>query len=250
MIHARQVKAIDWWGLLQRVDFVILLVVGAVCVTAWMFAEVADEVLEGEAASFDERVLLAFRVDGDINDPIGPAWFEEMVRDITALGSTGVLTLVVVCIVGALWLNGEPRAALLVAVAVSSGAALSSGLKEAFQRPRPDIVPHVAEVYSLSFPSGHSMTSAVVFLVLGALLSRLFPKRRMKLYFIAAALGVAFLVGMSRIYLGVHYPTDVAAGWIAGTAWALVWWLVAEWLIRRGTLRPHRSAPQADEVAP
>ena len=102
---------------------------------------------------------------------------------------------------------------------------LSLALKALFDRPRPTSCPTWCEVSSSSFPSGHSMNSAIVYLTLGALLARLVRPVAMKLYILAVALLVSFLVGISRVYLGVHYPSDVLAGWSLGLSWAVLWWL-------------------------
>jgi undecaprenyl-diphosphatase len=87
-----------------------------------------------------------------------------------------------------------------------------------------------------SFPSGHSMLSAVIYPTLGTLLARLVPRKRLKIYFMLVALTLSFLIGISRIYLRVHYPTDVLAGWAAGLAWAAFCWTIAKYLQRRGAL--------------
>jgi undecaprenyl-diphosphatase len=113
---------------------------------------------------------------------------------------------------------------------------LSSALKALFRRPRPEVVPHLMRVYSSSFPSGHSIISAVVYLTLGALLARTFRQRRFKFYFLAVAVVLTGLVGVSRVYMGVHYPTDVLAGWTAGLVWATLCWLVDRHLQRRGKI--------------
>jgi undecaprenyl-diphosphatase len=160
----------------------------------------------------------------------------EAGRDLTALGGIAVLTLTVAAVLGFLWLRKMYGAAWLVLLATSGGLIASMALKHLFQRDRPSIVPHLSIVSSSSFPSGHSMLSAVVYLTLGALLARFVEQRRMKAYFLLVALALSFLVGVSRVYLGVHYPTDVLAGWSAGLAWALACWLVARYLQRRGAV--------------
>ena len=122
------------------------------------------------------------------------------------------------------------------------GLLVSTLLKAGYNRPRPDLVPHLSMVFTSSFPSGHSMLSAIVFLTLGSLLGRFVHEWRLKAYFLVVSLTLTFLVGVSRVYLGVHYPTDVLAGWTAGLAWALVCSLVARYLQRRGAVE-HGAAP-------
>ena len=200
----------------------------------WGFVLLADEVGEGETETFDRSIVLALRDPADLSDPIGPRWFEEVVRDVTALGSMFVLTLVTVAVIGFLLLVRKYGAALLVFVSVVGGALLGDLLKLLFDRPRPDLVPHGAEVYTLSFPSNHAMGAAVTYLTLGALLARLQVRSRVKGYFLVVSVVITVLVGLSRIYLGVHWPTDVLAGWSVGAAWAMAVWLVALWLQRRG----------------
>jgi undecaprenyl-diphosphatase len=129
-----------------------------------------------------------------------------------------------------LWLVGKTRLMIFTLAATIGGALVSFGLKSAFSRPRPEIVPHLTHVYTSSFPSGHSMISAVVYLTLGSLLAAIMPNLKLKVYVLAVAIILTVFVGISRIYLGVHYPTDVLAGWLAGLVWALLCWLVAHWL--------------------
>src|SRR5262249_42323588 len=128
------------------------------------------------------------------------------------------------------------HAALYLALAVCGGAILSSLLKHFVARDRPSIVPHKSIVSTTSFPSGHSMLSAVVYLTLGSLLARYTPDRKLRLYFLGVALAVTFLVGLSRVYVGVHWPTDVLAGWTAGSVWALICWTGARILQKRGEI--------------
>ncbi|WP_417580625.1 phosphatase PAP2 family protein [Pelagibacterium sp.] len=226
---------------LSRVrDFVfaeqaVLLAIGLAAALVFAFLEIADEVSEGETHENDIAILEMFRAPGDANQMIGPFWFQESVRDITALGSFSILTLVVSIVVIYLLLTRRAGAALLVAGAVISGALLSDLLKEVFDRPRPEFSAVAGEL-SASFPSGHSMISAVTYLTLGALLARLTDLRREKVFFFGVAIVLTALVGMSRVLLGVHYPSDVIAGWALGAAWALAATSLASILRGRGKI--------------
>lgn len=195
------------------------------------FAEIADEVGEGEARGFDETLLMALRTS-DPADPIGPPWFEASVVDITALGGFAVLALIVLLAVGYLGVLRKWGDAALLLGATLGGTAISEGLKVGFARPRPDLVAHIVETTSMSFPSGHAMLSAVTYLTLGALLARTQERKRLRGYILGAAIAITLLIGASRVYLGVHWPTDVLAGWTLGAAWALACWALAAWLGR------------------
>jgi undecaprenyl-diphosphatase len=162
----------------------------------------------------------------------------EIMRDITALGGTAVLALLSLSVIGYLALLRRYDLALLVIVSVGGAMLLNFLLKLGFDRPRPDLVPHLTEAYQTSFPSGHSMSSAATYLTLGAMMARVQPRRRLKVYFLAIAIAVMLMVGISRVYLGVHWPTDVLGGWAAGAIWALSCWLVAWWI----SLRRSRAA--------
>ena len=223
---------------LQRFEVPVLLVLAAGSASVWMFIELASEVREGETRAFDERVLLALRNPADNADPIGPRWLEEMARDFTALGGVGVLALITLAVVVYLLLMRKRRAALMLVVAIGGGILLSSLFKAGFDRPRPDLVAHLSQIYTASFPSGHSMMSATTYLTLGALLSPLHRDGAVKLFFLFAAVVITVLVGVSRVYLGVHWPTDVLAGWAAGGAWASLCWLAALWFQKRGAVEP------------
>jgi undecaprenyl-diphosphatase len=205
------------------------------------FAKLANLAGRGSAPAFDEWLIVALRTPGDLADPIGPAWVEEMMRDFTALGSTGVLTVMVLAIAGFLAMTRKGHAALFVLASVTGGVLISQATKWAYARPRPDLVPHGAEVFTASFPSGHSMMSAVVYLTLGALLARTQPDRAVKAYVLAIAVMLTVLVGVSRVYLGVHWPTDVLAGWALGGLWALVCLMLMLWLQSRGRLEDDTS---------
>jgi undecaprenyl-diphosphatase len=220
-----------WLG---RHELATLLLVVAVAAGVWFFAELADEVKDGDALPFDQAVLLAMRNPQDPSDPLGPGWVEEIGRDLTALGGVAMLTFLTVAAAGYLLLERKRHAAVFLLVAVTGGVLLSLALKGSFSRPRPDLVPHGSYVSTTSFPSGHSMMSAITYLTLGALLARTHPHPRIKAYVLMLAVLMTFAVGVSRVYLGVHWPTDVLAGWAAGATWALLCWLAARWLQRRG----------------
>ncbi|HUR55658.1 MAG TPA: phosphatase PAP2 family protein [Gemmataceae bacterium] len=219
---------------LARADLAVLVLAGGLAAATLAFLLAADAVTS--SGQTDDRILRALREPHDPADPIGPRWFEEAARDVTALGGAAVLTLLVGGVVGYLFIAKKHHAAILVLAATLGGAAISTLLKGYYARPRPDLVPHLSYATSASFPSGHAMLSAVVYLTLGALLARLHEGRWLKVYFVGVAILLTLLVGASRVYLGVHYPTDVVAGWAAGVAWAVVCWLVARRLQRRGVV--------------
>jgi undecaprenyl-diphosphatase len=218
----------------SRIERVTLVTIILAAAALYGLGRLANEVAEGGTRAFDERVLLALRTPGDLADPLGPKWLEEMMRDFSALGSTGVLALMVLAVCGFLAMTRKSHAALTVLVAVSSGVLLSQTMKWAYARPRPDLVPHGAEVYTASFPSGHAMMSAIVYLTLGALLARTQLGRGAKVYILSVAVTLTVLVGVSRVYLGVHWPTDVLGGWVLGGLWALACSMVMVWLQSSG----------------
>ncbi|MCB1313583.1 MAG: phosphatase PAP2 family protein [Sedimentitalea sp.] len=195
----------------------LVVVVGAV----WAFAELADEVLEGATNDLDRTILLLLRAPGDVAEPLGPLWLQEMARDVTALGGVAVLALATLATAGVFLMLRSFGAMAYLLVTVGGGILVSSIAKEVFDRPRPDLVPHGAIVSTASFPSGHSMMAAVTYLTLGVLIARGLSDRRLKIYVLSLAVTMTLLVGVSRVYLGVHWPTDVLAGWLAGSGWAV-----------------------------
>lgn len=231
----------SWIGrsgrLVIQLEPVLLTTILLIVLGLWSFIELADEVTEGDTRTFDESVILHMREPGDLADPIGPNWLETMALDVTALGGHTVLTLLVFAVAGYLLLSKKIHAMWLVLIASGTGWGLTMALKELFGRERPEIVPHLVQQQSMSFPSGHAMMSAVVYLTLGVLLAQLESERwAIRLYALGWAVLITLLVGISRVFLGVHYPTDVLAGWSAGLVWAILCWLVARWLQRRGVV--------------
>lgn len=227
--------------LLARVSGVekfILVLAALAAVLLFVFAKIAAEMREGETRDFDQFLLLAFRSKTGLYEPLGPPWLAEMMRDITALGSFTVLGLVTFSVAGFLMLTRKRHAAWTVVLAVTSGTLVSTVLKWLFARPRPDLVPHATMVYTQSFPSGHAMLSAVVYLTLGALLARTQAEPKVKVYLLLLAMALTLTVGISRVYLGVHWPTDVIAGWAVGACWALLWWGITLWLQSKGKVEP------------
>jgi len=234
------------WRWLQqalRADVLLLASVGVICACLWLFIEVAEEVGEGDHLPVEERIILSLREPGDPTRLIGPKWLAEAARDVSALGGTTVLTLVTTLTLAYLLLLGRRHAALFVSLTVGGGYVLSTLLKSAFGRARPDELLHLMRVNSASFPSGHSMLSSVVYVTLGALLAHRAFGRGPKLFVLSAALGLSFLVGLSRIFLGVHYPSDVVSGWTAGIAWSLLCSTIASRLQRTEKLKQTESAP-------
>ena len=222
------------WIDLARREIVPIAFFLAIALLMLGFAEITDEVTEGEGEVrwLDEGLLYALRTS-DPADPIGPRWLENIVTEITALGGFGVLALVTVLAAGFLLTQKKWLDAAMLLIATVGGTAISEGLKVGFSRPRPDLVAHAVDVTSMSFPSGHAMLSAVTYLTLGAMLARTQSQRRARAYILGAAVLLTLIIGASRIYLGVHWPTDVLAGWCLGAAWALLCWFAATLLAPR-----------------
>ena len=209
----------------------LLILVGGVL----LFLVLADLVEGGRTQSLDVRIM-EWVCGLDKEGWISPQMAEELGRDMTALGGVAVITLVTLGVVGYLLICRKYHAAVLVVVATVGGLALSSTLKYVIDRPRPKVCEHRSLAVTSSFPSGHSTMAAVVYFTLAALLARSVRRRGIKRYLLSVAALLTLLVGFSRVYMGVHYPTDVLAGWSVGLAWAVVCWLLARWLQEHGAV--------------
>ncbi|RZJ19083.1 MAG: phosphatase PAP2 family protein [Brevundimonas sp.] len=202
------------------------------------FIELADDMREADGQAFDQAVLHAVRpFTDDPGRPWGPWWLHEAAADITSLGGISVLALFALIALGFLVIQRKRLSALLLVIGLGGGVALSEGLKAVFERERPPQVYQAVETLNASFPSGHALLSTVFYLTLGVMLTRAFPRRRLKAYVLAVSVVIALLIGLTRIYLGAHWASDVFAGWSVGAAWAMVLWLAAYALERRQRVR-------------
>lgn len=204
------------------------------------FLEIADDVAEGDTEAIDRSVLLALRAAP--HDPIGPDWLTTAAADITSLGSIAILTMVVALVAGLFASLRHFRQAGVMIVASVGGLIWSETLKSIFARTRPEEMYRIVEAHNASFPSGHTMLSAAIYLTLGALAASFTRKRRIRLFCLTAAGLATLLVGMTRVFLGVHWASDVLAGWCLGAAWALACWL-ALWALDRKWRVTGEAAP-------
>lgn len=209
----------------------------AIAVLLLLFGLIALEVARGKRTALDQSLILALRSSTDPSQPIGQPWVQEAARDVTSLGSIIVVLITTTAIAGYLYLAQKSELAGLILLSVLGGVALNNLLKRFFARARPDFIVPSARVFTTSFPSGHAMLSATAYLTIGALLSRAAPSATLSLYFMLIAVLLTVIVGFSRVYLGVHYPTDVLAGWCVGAVWAIVCSVLMAWLQLRGHLR-------------
>lgn len=207
-----------------------------------VFGIIANLSTDGASDPFDRWLLQSFR--DEMGRAAYPRWFAEAIRDVSALGSAPVVSLICGVVLGYLVMIRKRAAALLVLVAIAGGGILNNVLKSTFERPRPDFIEPLASVSSASFPSGHATFSAITYLTLAALLARTTPRLRLRLYAIAIGLLLTVLVGMTRVILGVHYPTDVLAGWCIGAAWSLLCWSVMLRLQRQGQVESANDPAQ------
>lgn len=217
-------------SLTRRIEFPVLLAGFVIAACLWGFIEMMELARAATPHAFDTQILMLFREAGHPGTPLGPPRLEEAVRDITSLGSTIILLLVTASAVAYFLVRRQPRTALFMLVAVVGGQIIGTLLKLGIERPRPELVSHLMHESSYSFPSGHAMMSAVTYLTLGALATRALRDRAARIYVLCLAVATTLMVGVSRIYLGVHWPSDVLGGWCMGFAWALMCWVGARFL--------------------
>lgn len=203
-----------------------------------IFGQIADEVMEGSTEAFDNWIVHGLRNADNPANPLGPVWLNSAARDVTALGSVIVLATLLLTIVGYLYLVGRRVSAWLMLAAVVGGTVLNSLLKIGFGRARPELFAGSERLLTASFPSGHAALSAITYLTLAALLTRTTTSRRLRAYYVAIGMLLTLAVGISRVYLGVHYPTDVLAGWCIGVIWALFCWTIFLLLQEQGEAEP------------
>ena len=192
----------------------------------WALIHLGGEMREGETVAFDRAMILALRAPGHPHQPIGPAWLTEVLRDISALGSTVIIALATTIAVAALVYRGHWRRALVLTVVVVMASASDDLLKAVYSRVRPDYAVQGLYAPSLSFPSGHSTASAALWLTLATIAASFEHRKDAKVFWFVMAFATTLAVGFSRVYLGAHWPTDVLAGWILGALWALTGWTV------------------------
>ncbi len=225
-----------------RAEFAALGALAIVTLGTVTFVEIADDMTEADGEAFDQMVLRWMQpVAGQ---PRGPWWLHEAAADITSLGGIAVLTLFAVVALGMLLILRKWLSALLLLIGLAGGVALSEGLKALFQRERPPAAFQAVETLNASFPSGHALLSTVFYLTVAVMMTRAFPRRRLKAYVLGVGMVFALMVGLTRVYLGAHWASDVMAGWCVGAAWAMALWLVSYAVERRQTRRHARLADE------
>jgi undecaprenyl-diphosphatase len=202
------------------------------------FVGIADDLTDAEGHGFDGRVLAWMQPLA--GQPRGPWWLHEAAADLTSLGGISVLALFAVTAIGILLILRKRLSAVLLVTGLAGGVVLSEGLKALFERQRPPAAYQAVDTLNASFPSGHALLATVFYLTVAVLMTRAFPRRRLKVYVLGIGILFALVVGMTRVYLGAHWATDVLAGWCVGAAWALALWLVSYAVERRQ--RRHHAA--------
>jgi undecaprenyl-diphosphatase len=215
---------------------------------AALFIDLAEDMGEAEHQSLDESVLHWLHPGPNLAEPIGPAWLDHAMTDLTSLGSVAVLAVVAISVLGYLLFEKRWVQSALLVVSLAGGLVLSETMKMVFERSRPPEAYHAMGTLNASFPSGHALLATVAYLTLGAMLAQAMKKRRLKAYVIGWAVVLAMTVGVSRIYLGVHWTSDVLAGWSLGAAWAMACWLIERWLVWRLAPREATEEPPVGDM--
>lgn len=199
----------------------------AAALTFGVFAAIAAAVSSGLTQGADAWGLIAFRNPADLANPLGPAWLQASGRDFSGLGSNGVMAALVLAGSGLLAFARRRRAALFLANSFLGALALNTAIKHWVGRPRPELVPHAARVFTASFPSGHATVTSATCLAAALLLLRARSEPAYRSFAIVVTVALVAIIGASRLYLGVHWPTDVLAGWALGVSWTAVCWSIA-----------------------
>lgn len=231
-----------------RAEFAALLALLIAGLGVMTFVEVADDMTEADGQALDQQILAALRpYANDPDRPWGPWWLKEAAGDITSLGGISVLGLFALIVIVFLLSQRKWLSSLLLALGLAGGVGLSEGLKAVFERERPPASLRAVETLNASFPSGHALLATVFYLSVAVMLTRAFPRQRFKVFVLVIGMVLAMLVGLTRIYLGAHWASDVFAGWAVGAAWAMILWLVAYAVAR---WQKHRRAPLQDDTTP
>lgn len=226
--HAKERRSdhSDWRALARRErEIVVLVILAAVCVL--LFRLIAEIVEQGRADAFDLGLLKALHPDGLRHDTLGSIWANIGAHDLSAMGSISVLAFIVVLGFGLFLGVNRRREAVMLFLAFGGGLVMTVGLQALFHRSRPPLTPEEAAGLNASFPSGHALLSATVYLTLGTLIGRFAERRFVRFYALGTAAVLTVIIGVSRIFLGIHWCTDVLAGWCVGLAWALTWRAIA-----------------------
>ena len=211
----------------------MFIALGALASAVLAVALVGATIARGSQFVFDRAIMLAMREPGTMMVPEGPTWLKQVMIDITALGGETVLTLIVALTVGYLLIHRHRLTAALVFGGTVSGSIAVAVTKSLVGRQRPSLIDHLVEVGSASFPSGHSANSAIIYLTIALVLMQIVERRAARRYLFGVAVALVTAIGCSRVYLGVHWPSDVLAGWAFGSLWALAWWALGVWLRQR-----------------
>jgi undecaprenyl-diphosphatase len=192
---------------------------------ALIFVGLGAAMLSGVLDAMDRGLVLDLRGSADLGDPIGGHGVEEAVRDLTALGGTTLVAILTATVSLVLLAQRQRRQAVVLVGAILLAWFTKDAAKALFGRARPDLVPHEVFVQSASFPSGHTTVGTALCLTLAVLASSYGLSGRGRALIYGVGILLAALIGFSRVYLGVHWPSDVLAGWCLGAIWAAAAWV-------------------------